>query len=88
MMTGDEKRQRVANLCSHHRTRTLVVRPTGGSRCAQVGLEVGMKFAEVVPQTDPKARVPSSELCRKSRRELGDLLQVGCEAVLEATAVL
>jgi hypothetical protein len=55
---------------------------------AQVSLEVGMKFAEVVPQTDPPAQVPSSELFRKFRRELGDLLQVGCEVVLEASAVL
>jgi hypothetical protein len=55
---------------------------------AQVCLEVGMKFADVVPQTDPPAQVSSSELFGKFRGELGDLLQVGCEVLLEATAVL
>jgi hypothetical protein len=55
---------------------------------AQISLEVGMKFTEVVPQTDPVAQVPSSELFGKFRRELGDLLQVGREVVLEPTAVL
>jgi hypothetical protein len=69
-------------------TCTFVVRAVGSSGRARAGLEVGMKFPEVVPQTDPSAQVPSSELCRKFRRELGDLLQVGCEVVLEATAVL
>jgi len=75
-------------LKSRVNTRTLVVRPMGGCRCAQVGLKVGMKFAEVVPPTDPAAQVASSELFRKFRRELGDLLQVGCEVVLEPSAVL
>ena len=87
MVTIYKEGQRVANLCSHQCARALVVRAMGGHWCAQVGLEVGMKFAEVVPQTNPAAQFLRFELSRKTGRKPGDLFQVGREVVLDATVV-
>ena len=65
-----------------------MVRTAPGLGIRQIGLKIGVKLSQVVPQPGPMAQVRRSEFRGELRRESGDLLQVGTEVVLDAVHVL
>src|SRR2546423_13527384 len=76
MVSGNEKSEWLKVGSRKKAASTRMIRPTSCSRVCQVGLKVGVKFPQVVPQTSPITKVSSAKLSSIFCCSLGNALEM------------